>query len=39
MLSFGILMFLVAVLGIVGFTIWFILDDIKQYDDDVNDVW
>jgi hypothetical protein len=28
-----------AVFGILGFTIWFVIDDIKKYDDNENNVW
>ena len=28
-----------AVFAILGFTIWFVIDDIKKYDDNENNVW
>jgi hypothetical protein len=39
MLELIILITLMAVFGILGFTIWFVIDDIKKYDDNENNVW
>ena len=39
MLELIILTNIMAVFGILGFTIWFVIDDIKKYDDNENNVW
>ena len=39
MLELIILITIMAVFAILGFTIWFVIDDIKKYDDNENNVW